>query len=68
MNGRPFSTSEFLARPRPPTLGSKETVDVRPYDAVDVLVRFRGYRGRYMLHCRSLEHEGMAMMANFQVV
>ncbi|MBX7551821.1 multicopper oxidase domain-containing protein [Streptomyces sp. tea 10] len=52
----------------PTDAGSKETVDVRPYDAVDVLVRFRGYRGRYMLHCRSLEREGMEMMANFQVV
>ncbi|MGW2378476.1 multicopper oxidase domain-containing protein, partial [Kitasatospora sp. NPDC001683] len=28
----------------------------------------RGYRGRYMLHCHNLEHEDMAMMANFDVV
>ncbi|MEV4321865.1 multicopper oxidase domain-containing protein [Microbispora rosea] len=31
--------------------GWKDTVDVRPYEVVDVLVRFEGYRGRYMLHC-----------------
>jgi FtsP/CotA-like multicopper oxidase with cupredoxin domain len=103
INGRPFSTSEFLARPRlgtverwrftsdlhhpvhlhmahfqvlsragrapePTDAGWKDTVDVRPHEAVDVLVRFRGYRGRYMLHCHNLEHEDMAMMANYLVV
>lgn len=35
---------------------------------VEVLARFDGYRGRYMLHCHNLEHEDMAMMANFEVV
>ncbi|MGI5282465.1 multicopper oxidase domain-containing protein [Nonomuraea polychroma] len=29
----------------------------RPYEVVDVLARFHGYRGRYMLHCHNLEHE-----------
>jgi len=48
--------------------GWKDTVDVRPYEVVDVLVRFDGFRGRYMLHCHNLEHEDMAMMADFQVV
>ncbi|MFJ9584161.1 multicopper oxidase family protein [Streptomyces acidicola] len=48
--------------------GWKDTVDVRPYETVDVLARFHGYRGRYMVHCHNLEHEDMAMMANFRVV
>ncbi|MBO8198090.1 multicopper oxidase family protein [Streptomyces smyrnaeus] len=48
--------------------GWKDTVDVRPYEVVDVLVRFAGYRGRYMFHCHNLEHEDMAMMADFRVV
>ncbi|MEU0806927.1 multicopper oxidase family protein [Streptomyces sp. NPDC005970] len=48
--------------------GWKDTVDVRPYETVDVLARFHGYRGRYMFHCHNLEHEDMAMMANFRVV
>ncbi|ADI12900.1 Bilirubin oxidase [Streptomyces bingchenggensis BCW-1] len=47
--------------------GWKDTVDVRPYETVDVLVRFRGYPGRYMFHCHNLEHEDMAMMANFRI-
>ncbi|MGW7456548.1 multicopper oxidase family protein [Streptomyces sp. NPDC054797] len=48
--------------------GWKDTVDVRPYEVVEVLVRFDGFKGRYMLHCHNLEHEDMAMMANFEVV
>ncbi|MEV7612552.1 multicopper oxidase family protein [Streptomyces sp. NPDC089799] len=48
--------------------GWKDTVDVRPYEVVEVLARFDGYRGRYMMHCHNLEHEDMAMMANFRVV
>ncbi|MCF3102256.1 multicopper oxidase family protein [Streptomyces roseoverticillatus] len=53
--------------PRATDAGWKDTVDVRPYEVVDVLVRFAGYKGRYMLHCHNLEHEDMAMMANFDV-
>ena len=54
--------------PDPWESGWKDTVDVRPYEAVEVLVKFAGHRGRYMLHCHNLEHEDMAMMANFDVV
>jgi FtsP/CotA-like multicopper oxidase with cupredoxin domain len=48
--------------------GWKDTVDVRPYEVVEVLVRFGEFPGRYVLHCHNLEHEDMAMMANFDVV
>ncbi|MGW0949102.1 multicopper oxidase domain-containing protein [Streptomyces sp. NPDC002623] len=48
--------------------GWKDTVDVRPYETVDVLARFAGHRGRYMFHCHNLKHEDMAIMANFRVV
>ncbi|MFH7599269.1 multicopper oxidase domain-containing protein [Streptomyces racemochromogenes] len=53
--------------PQPKDSGWKDTVDVRPYGTVEALVRFTGYRGRYMIHCHNLEHEDMAMMANIQV-
>ncbi|SDH05826.1 Multicopper oxidase with three cupredoxin domains (includes cell division protein FtsP and spore coat protein CotA) [Nonomuraea jiangxiensis] len=63
---------QVLARGgRPPSAtdaGWKDTVDVRPYEVVDVLARFDGHRGRYMIHCHNLEHEDMAMMADFDVV
>ncbi|MER7756478.1 multicopper oxidase domain-containing protein [Kitasatospora sp. NPDC097643] len=47
--------------------GWKDTVDLRPAEAVEVLVRFTDYRGTYMLHCHNLEHEDMSMMADFVV-
>jgi len=37
----------------------------RPAEEVQVVTRFAGYGGRYVFHCHNLEHEDMAMMANF---
>ena len=54
--------------PRDTDAGWKDTVDLRPGEHVQLLVRFSGYRGRYVLHCHNLEHEDMAMMVNFDVV
>ncbi|WP_232664912.1 multicopper oxidase family protein [Pseudonocardia sp. TRM90224] len=48
--------------------GWKDTVNLDNGDHADLLVRFDGHRGRYVLHCHNLEHEDMMMMANFDVV
>lgn len=48
--------------------GWKDTVDVAPAEAVEVIVRFTDYRGTYLTHCHNLEHEDMAMMADFVTV
>ena len=48
--------------------GWKDTVDLTSGEEARVLVRFEGYRGRYVFHCHNLEHEDMMMMANFEVV
>ncbi|MFD5919031.1 multicopper oxidase domain-containing protein [Kitasatospora sp. NPDC058201] len=53
--------------PGPYDAGWKDTVDLRPSEGVEVLVRFTDYPGTYMLHCHNLEHEDMAMMADFVV-
>ncbi|OBI81372.1 multicopper oxidase family protein [Mycobacterium sp. 1245805.9] len=45
--------------------GWKDTVDVAPSEAVEVAVQFTDYRGTYLVHCHNLEHEDMAMMADF---
>jgi FtsP/CotA-like multicopper oxidase with cupredoxin domain len=45
--------------------GWKDTVDVRPAEAVEVLTRFTDYHGAFLLHCHNLEHEDMAMMGDF---
>ncbi|NUR82991.1 MAG: multicopper oxidase family protein [Nonomuraea sp.] len=46
----------------------KDTVELREAQTVEIITRFTGYRGRYVLHCHNLEHEDMAMMTTFEVV
>jgi FtsP/CotA-like multicopper oxidase with cupredoxin domain len=48
--------------------GWKDTVLLNDKETVDVLVRFVGYKGLYLIHCHQLEHEGAGMMANFEVI
>jgi spore coat protein A len=54
--------------PGPHDAGWKDTVDVRSGEETEIIVKFTGYRGRYVFHCHNLEHEDMKMMANFEVV
>ncbi|MFJ9690645.1 multicopper oxidase family protein [Kitasatospora sp. NPDC101183] len=51
--------------PGPYDAGWKDTVDLRPAEAVELAVRFTDHAGTFMLHCHNLEHEDMAMMADF---
>ncbi|MGW5264470.1 multicopper oxidase family protein [Microbispora sp. NPDC004025] len=56
---------------RPPLahdVGLKDTVSLRPGEAVEIITRFEGYRGRYLFHCHNAEHEDMGMMANLEIV
>ncbi|NUO59927.1 MAG: multicopper oxidase domain-containing protein [Hamadaea sp.] len=48
--------------------GWKDTVNLDNGGKAELLVKFAGYRGKYVLHCHNLEHEDMMMMANFEVV
>lgn len=48
--------------------GWKDTIDVAPAEAVEVIVRFTDYHGTYLVHCHNLEHEDMAMMADFVTI
>ncbi|MEV4257837.1 multicopper oxidase domain-containing protein [Spirillospora sp. NPDC049652] len=45
--------------------GWKDTMDLRPAEAAEVAVRFTDYPGAFVFHCHNLEHEDMAMMADF---
>ncbi|WP_245206240.1 multicopper oxidase domain-containing protein [Kitasatospora sp. RG8] len=40
--------------------GWKETVDLRPAEAVELAVRFTDYAGTFTLHCHNPEYEDMA--------
>jgi spore coat protein A len=48
--------------------GWKDTVAIDDGEEVDVIIRWRGYRGRYLLHCHNLEHEDHAMMPRVDVI
>ena len=54
--------------PGPYNSGWKDTVNLNNGGDAELLIRFDGYRGKYVFHCHNLEHEDMMMMANFQVV
>jgi len=48
--------------------GWKDTVAIEDGEEVEVVMRWSGYRGRYLLHCHNLEHEDHSMMARVDVV
>jgi spore coat protein A, manganese oxidase len=53
--------------PGPHNRGWKDTVSLGSGGEAELLVKFDGYRGKYVFHCHNLEHEDMMMMANFEV-
>jgi FtsP/CotA-like multicopper oxidase with cupredoxin domain len=42
---------------------SRNTVDVRPAEAVEIVTRFTDHPGIFPQHCHNLEQEDMAMKA-----
>ena len=64
-----LSPFQVLARgsdgPGPYDAGWKDTIDLRPGEQAAIPIHFDGYPGKYVFHCHNLEHEDMAMMANF---
>ncbi|HLK70171.1 MAG TPA: multicopper oxidase family protein [Bryobacteraceae bacterium] len=63
-----FRILSHSGRPAPYDVGWKDTIDLGPGQSASILVRFTGYRGRYVFHCHNLEHEDMSMMGNFEVI
>ena len=48
--------------------GWKDTVRADALHATRIIVKFEGYRGRYVWHCHVLEHEDNEMMRPYEVV
>jgi spore coat protein A len=48
--------------------GWKDTVAIEEGEEVDVIIRWSGYSGRYLLHCHNLEHEDHSMMTRIDVL
>jgi spore coat protein A len=61
----------FTAPPVPPEAheaGWKDTARADVLMVTRILVKFEGYKGRYVWHCHVLEHEDNEMMRPFEVV
>ncbi|GGC55934.1 spore coat protein A [Siccirubricoccus deserti] len=60
-NGRPIATntSEY---------GRKDTIPLYRKEEVEVFMRFRDMKGRYVMHCHNVTHEDAAMMMRFDIV
>lgn len=54
--------------PAPQDAGWKDTVRADPGFITRIIVRFEGYRGRYVWHCHILEHAAKEMMRPFEIV
>jgi spore coat protein A len=62
---------KFTGPPEPPApqdAGWKDTVRADPGHITRIIVKFDGYRGRYLWHCHLLEHAANEMMRPFEVV
>jgi spore coat protein A len=61
----------YTGPPIPPEAheaGWKDTVRADVLMATRIIVRFEGYKGRYVWHCHVLEHEDNEMMRPFEVI
>jgi spore coat protein A len=57
-----------VSPPEPGEMGWKDTVSAAPGMVTRIIVKFEGFRGRYVWHCHLLEHEDNEMMRPFDVV
>ncbi|HEY3128244.1 MAG TPA: multicopper oxidase domain-containing protein [Acidobacteriota bacterium] len=49
-------------------LARKDTVFLGPNDEITIFMRFRGFFGRYVMHCHNVVHEDHTMMIRYDVV
>jgi FtsP/CotA-like multicopper oxidase with cupredoxin domain len=54
--------------PPPHEAGRKDVFVLKPGETVRVLLQFRDFVGKYMMHCHNTIHEDHAMMLRFDVV
>ncbi|WP_211223755.1 multicopper oxidase family protein [Massilia niastensis] len=48
-------------------MGRKDVFVLAPGETVKILIQFRGFTGKYMMHCHNTIHEDHAMMLRFDV-
>jgi len=57
-------------RSAPPPLETcrKDVIRLDPNAEVEIYLRFRDYKGLYVMHCHNVVHEYHAMMVNWKIV
>jgi FtsP/CotA-like multicopper oxidase with cupredoxin domain len=67
-----FEEGRILSRNgRPPPLherGRKDVYVIGPGEELRLVMKFRDYTGKYMMHCHNLVHEDHAMMIRWDIV
>jgi FtsP/CotA-like multicopper oxidase with cupredoxin domain len=48
--------------------GRKDVYVLMPNETVEVFMRFRDFKGKYVIHCHNLAHEDHAMMVRWDIV
>jgi FtsP/CotA-like multicopper oxidase with cupredoxin domain len=48
--------------------GRKDVYVLLPGETVEIFMRFRDFKGKYVMHCHNLVHEDHAMMARWDIV
>jgi FtsP/CotA-like multicopper oxidase with cupredoxin domain len=54
--------------PPPHEIGRKDVYVLMPGEELQVLLHFRDFRGKYVMHCHNTAHEDHAMMVRWDVV
>jgi FtsP/CotA-like multicopper oxidase with cupredoxin domain len=60
-NGRPTSVTSS-------DYGRKDTIPLYRRESIDVFMRFRDMKGRYVMHCHNVIHEDSGMMVRWDIV
>lgn len=56
------------ATPPPLEQGRKDVINLPPNNEVKVFMRFRDFKGKYMMHCHNMNHEDNFMLVRWDVV
>jgi FtsP/CotA-like multicopper oxidase with cupredoxin domain len=54
--------------PPPLETGRKDVIRLSGRDQVEIFMRFRDFKGRYLIHCHNMNHEDTVMMVRWDIV
>jgi FtsP/CotA-like multicopper oxidase with cupredoxin domain len=67
--GLPVSLGGPGEQPPPPLeTGRKDVIQLRGRDQVEIFMRFRDFKGKYLIHCHNMNHEDTVMMVRWDIV